>query len=376
MSWITLFLSACLLIYLVFVLRNAWVFAQIPSQSYSAENGFPFVSVIIPARNEEKAIEKCLLSVLNQSWPQDRFEVILINDHSTDRTKEIAIDLTKEYPNLQVIDLLEDNLNSYKKAAIALGIKHSSGEIIMQTDGDCVVTSDWIRSMIACFEPSTAYVSGPVQLDYRSNWFEKLQSLESMGLIVLGAGSIADNRPNMSNGANMAYRRSVFEEIEGFTGIDNVASGDDELLLQKIHKLRKYKLVFAKDRQAIVRTEAVASWKAFKAQRLRWVSKARAYHDKSVNRIQMISWLGFLTFPLLMIFGLVDARYWLAILFLFGLKILADYLLMYQAAKFFHKLHLLPWVLLLQLVYIPYVLWIGIAGNLVKNYNWKGRSVQ
>ena len=366
----------CLLIYTGFVIMNGWVFANIKEPKAVLVKEIPFISVIIPARNEEKSIASCLKSVLNQSWPVDRFEVILINDHSTDVTREIALGIAEENPNLMVLDLELEGINSYKKAALTLGISRSKGEIILQTDADCLVHTNWIQTIARYFDTHTALVSGPIQLDYRNHWFEKFQALESMGLVVLGAGSMMRGKPNMVNGANMAFRKSVFEEINGYEGIDGVASGDDELLLQKIHRLGKYELTFARSRDAIVHTRAVSDWGSFKSQRLRWVSKARAYYDKRVNMIQLISYLGFWAFPLLIFFAFFQPFY-LGLFFLLILcKIIADYYLMYKAAGFFHKLHLLIYVIPLQVVYIPYVIWIGIAGNLVKNYSWKGRRIQ
>ncbi|MDX2247126.1 MAG: glycosyltransferase [Bacteroidia bacterium] len=369
------FTGLCLTIYIFFILRSAWFFARIPCPDQK-KSELPFISVIIPARNEAPHIAECLHSVLKQNFPVKKFEVILINDHSTDATKGIALVISQKYSNLKVIDLADTGINSYKKAALSAGIAVAQGEIILQTDADCRVGKNWLSAMSSCFDSDTALVSGPVMLTYQKKWLQRFQALESLGLVAIGAGSMAAGKPNMCNGANMAYRKSVFTEVGGFEGIDGVASGDDELLLQKIHLQKKYGLQFARCKDAVVRTSALETWPELKAQRLRWVSKARSYKNRSVNRIQLIAYLGFWAFPIMGGMSLMSAKWLIPLSVLFLAKLAADYFLMYQSAKFFHKLHLLPWVFLLQFVYIPYVLWIGLAGNLVKTYTWKERKVQ
>ncbi|MEZ4830305.1 MAG: glycosyltransferase [Bacteroidia bacterium] len=366
----------CLLIYAGFILRNAWYFAIIPYASVLSEKNLPSVSVIVPARNEAANIESCLYSILEQEYPDHLFEVILVDDHSSDATVSIAQNIASRYPNLKVISIGDENTNSYKKAALTAGIALARGEIVVQTDGDCYMGKKWLISIVSFFEDHTAMVSGPVKIDYRENLLERFQAFESLGLVAIGAGSIAAGKPNMCNGANLAYRKSAFFEVGGFGGIDAVASGDDELLMQKFVMAGDYNIRFAKSREAVVSTRALSSWKSLKAQRLRWVSKARYYKNRRVNYIQMVAYLGFLFFPLAGILSFFDQEWLLLLSGLFGVKLVADLAIMYQSAKFFHKLRLLPWILPMQLIYIPYVLWVGLAGNMVKTYNWKGRTVR
>ncbi|MBX7241560.1 MAG: glycosyltransferase [Bacteroidia bacterium] len=337
---------------------------------------FPFVSVIIPARNEAFSISACLHSVINQNYPADRFEVILINDHSEDQTGAIASEIASASMNLTVIDLQDEDINSFKKAAVARAVSLSKGEIILQTDADCVVSRKWISAMTGFFDSETALVSGPVQFTYRNSWFEKVQTLEFLGLNLLGAGGIAMKRPNMCNGANLAYRKAVFEEVNGFQGVDNVASGDDELLLQKIYRLKKYKIRYACAESAIVKTAALSSLAAFFNQRLRWVSKSRSYLNRWINVTQLLFFLAICGIPLLFGLSFISIYMLIPAVIVFGMKILSDIPLMIQATRFFREKKLLKWFLLLEVLYIPYVILIGIAGNLISSYSWKGRKVR
>lgn len=376
MIWIAAGFSLCMLIYVVFVLRSAWHFMQIPCESPATFHLRPMVSVVIPARNEAKTLARCLSSVLSQSYPAEFFEVILVNDHSTDATAAIAYVMAQKHPNLRIIDLkLEEPTVAYKKAALTAGVKAARGEIILQTDADCEVPDTWIDCMASHMGPKTGLVAGPVLLTHDDHWLQRLQTLELMGLVVLGGGSMAARQPNLANGANLGYRREVFWEVNGFEGVDRVASGDDELLLQKIHRLGKYELRFVRCRSALVETPAQATWPELKAQRLRWVSKARFYLNRWPNVIQALSYLAFLGLPTLAVLGFWQPSAAGLALQLFTLKAIADLLLMYQAGRFFRNLPLLRWLPLLELVYIPYVLWVGLVGNLIKHYRWKDRTV-
>ncbi|WNJ20151.1 glycosyltransferase [Pontibacter sp. G13] len=376
MGWLIAIPGICMLIYSAFIWRNAYFFAKIPAETLRSDEWLPKVSVIIPARNEERRLPTLLNAVVNQNYPSDRLEILVVDDQSEDATSGIAKLMSTKHPNLRLIQILPEEGRSSKKNAITRGISFANGEIILQTDADCVMGPSWVRSMVAYFGANTAFVAGPVQLTYEYRMFEILQALELIGLTAIAGGSMAAGKPNMCNGANLGYRKSVFKEVNGFEGIDHVASGDDELLLQKIHRLGKYEIRYARHRKAIVRTGALDSWEGLKRQRIRWVSKARHYVDRKVNRIQMLSYLGFWSFPIGFLLGFWWPQAWVWTAGIALVKGLADYALMYQSAKFFHKLHLLRHFALLQLVYVPYVIWIGIAGNFSKSYYWKGRKVQ
>lgn len=359
--------SFCVLYYVLMVLRASWYVGRF--KAGKGTNTALSVSIIIPARNEASGMAECLEHVLTQTY-DGAWEVILVNDHSTDKTADIAKQVGSQCPHFQVIEL-EDT--SGKKAALTAGIAAAQYEIILQTDADCIVSPTWLQAMVNAFEDQTEMVSGPVLLTHDGSLFQQLQSLEYLGLVTLGAGSLLSGHPNMANGANIAYRKTAFQAVGGFEGIDHIASGDDELLLQKMLERGANKIAFCKDRQAIVRTPAQANWASFKAQRLRWVSKARAYRNRWVNVTQMISWLAFVGLASLTIAAMVDAQYALWALGGWGLKMLADGWLMALAAGFFQKRKLLWLFPILQIVYVPYVIWIGVAGNLVSRYAWKGR---
>ncbi len=347
---------------------------EVPGKGAGREPGEPHVSIVVPARNEETHIQTSLSDLFAQDYSRDKFEVILVNDHSEDRTRELALATGSQHPNFRLLDLDMKQGVAYKKAAVAYGIAAAKGEIILVTDADCRMGSDWLSEMASEFTPGVGMVSGPVLLESETV-FGDMQALEFMGLIAVGAGSIGAGSPNMCNGANLAYRKKVFEEVGGFRGIDQIASGDDELLMHKISVLTDWEIVFAKRSGAIVSTKAHRTWKDFREQRLRWVSKSTHYQNSSITLTLVISYLAILGLPLLLVLSIFYPVLWPFFWINLGLKILAEATILRTAARFFDKLPLMRWLIPEQLVHIIYVLWVGIAGNR-KSYTWKGRKVK
>ncbi|MEM7511855.1 MAG: glycosyltransferase [Bacteroidota bacterium] len=374
-TFIAFLLLFPLLFYAAYTAVMTWSFLQISPTEDKTDGQYPFVSIIIPARNEEQNIERCIRSVCQQNYPTDKYEVICLDDHSTDATLKFLAQLQKEFKQLIVIKMADYPGLSQKKQALSLGIQQSRGEIIVQTDADCWVSREWLETIVSRFGEETGMVSGPVLLHGSANVLERFQTLEYMGLSVLGAGAIQLRKPTMCNGANLAYRKQTFLEVNGFQDIAHIASGDDELLMQKINLQTDWGIRFAKDSRAIVNSQALNSWTDIRAQRLRWVSKARAYLDRSINLVQILFLLSFMN--LIILVGLsIWSKYWIGTL-ITGvlLKVIPDFWILFTAAKFFHKLPLLKYLPILQPAYLLYVIWIGVAGNMVRTYNWKERQV-
>lgn len=373
MIWAVLVFGCCLIFYGGYLLVNAYWFSRSTSGAASTERPTqPKVSILIPARNESQHIEACVLAALAQTYPPERFEVIVIDDRSEDDTAVKVKQMQAEHPNLHLLQRTGEVRNAYKKAAIQQGIAAATGEIILTTDGDCHMGAEWLATMVNYFAPDVGLVSGPVVLE-GTKPFEEFQALEFMGLIAVGAASITAGRPNMCNGANLAYRKSAFESVDGFGGVDDLASGDDEFLMHKIHAAGS-RVCFARDEAAVVRTDALPSFSDFRNQRLRWVSKSTAYKRKSITWTLVVSYLAMVLFPLLLVFSCFQPNYLYVLAAAFLFKTLCEFAILFPAARFFDKLHLLKWLLPEQFLHIVYVLWVGIAANFGK-YTWKGRKV-
>ncbi|WDF69370.1 glycosyltransferase [Sphingobacterium oryzagri] len=370
-----IFLIVTTVVYTFLVLYMRWGWDRLPSVGAAQRDIRSKVSVLIAARNEEQNIGRTLDAILAQDFPKDKREIIVVDDHSTDGTA--ALVTTYAARGVKLIQLNEgDKLNSYKKLAISRAIAEATGDIIVTTDADCRMGTRWLSTVIGHFEQSGAVMlSSPVVYSEEVSYFERLQTLEFLYLIGLGAAGIGNHHPTTCNGANLAYRRDVFYEMGGFQGIDNVASGDDELFLHKVAEKHAEKIGFCKSREAIVYTDAKPTLRSFISQRKRWASKSTKYRDKRVVALGVSIWLFNLAFLAAAVHFVIDLPH-VHVLFLgsFALKVLAELIFIAPLCGFARRSKLLWNLPLLSLVHAVYLVYIGVAGNIGK-YDWKGRKV-
>lgn len=333
------------------------------------------VSVLIAARNEEGKLEKTILDILAQNYPANLLQLIVVDDHSTDRTSEIILSFAPD--GVKLIKLNEARaLNSYKKKAITEAIKLSDSELIVTTDGDCRMGTEWLKTIVDFYESGDyKMVSSPVAFFEEKNSFEEMQSLEFLFLIGLGAAGIGNNMPSTCNGANLAYRRDVFHELKGFQGIDDLASGDDELFLHKVASAYPGRIGFCKSADALVYTHAKSSLKEFIQQRKRWASKSTHYKNRGIVLLGISVWLFNLIILLNFLAGFLDPVFWYLSLMSIIIKMLVELIFLIPVCSFAGRKSLLWYQPLLTVIHIFYLIFIGIAGNSGK-YNWKGRMVR
>ena len=333
------------------------------------------VTVLIAARNEEESIHLTIEDILAQDYPKTLTEIIIVDDHSTDRTASII----RSYADrgVKLLQLNENQpLNSYKKKAISEAIALSTGELMVATDADCRMGSKWLSTIVGYFEAEqSVMISSPVSYFEERSLFEYMQALEFSYLIGVGAAFIGNRRASTCNGANLAYRKDVFYEVGGFRGIDDLASGDDELLLQKVAQRFPGGIGFTKLNDAVVYTHAKHNLSSFLQQRRRWASKSTRYKDKKIVALAVGIWLfncsllisGSLSFFSFDIFKLF--------LLQFALKITFEALFLSPIMLFFKRPALVPLLLLLSPLHVLYMVYIGLIGNNNK-YVWKGRLVR
>lgn len=334
-----------------------------------------FVSILIAARNEEGKIEKTIQDILSQDYPKELFELIIVDDHSTDRTSDIVKSFADS--GVKLIKLNETKiLNSYKKKAITEAINISRGELIITTDADCRMSSSWLRTIAAYYEAGGYnFISSPVTYFEEKNDFEEIQTLEFLFLIGLGAAGIGNKMPATCNGANLAYRKDVFKKLNGFQGIDELASGDDELFLHKVASAYPGTIGFCKSRDAIVYTHAKQTLKDFIQQRKRWASKSTKYKNKGVIVLGIAVWLFNLSFLVNFAAGFSNSAFWLIAFVAMVFKELVEFIFLYSLCTFVGRKKLMYYIPISTILHMFYLVFIGIAGNSGK-YNWKGRMVR
>lgn len=382
---ITLFL---LVPYVVLILyfRKSWLGISefIPARNF-IENELPFVSVIIAARNEEKNIGDCIQSIMDQGYPRNKFEIIVTDDHSTDKTVSIVQAFQKE--NIRVLrlaDFLEDSvLNSYKKKSIETALQFAKGEIIVTTDADCVAPRKWIETLVDFYkEKNAVFVAllvafkNPSPKDrFFKKFFKIFQVLDFMALQGITGASVHKKFLNMCNGANLAYQKKAFYEVNGFQGIDQIASGDDMLLMHKIQQKYPERIFFLKSKDIIVETKPAETIKEFMNQRIRWASKTNKYTDKKIIAVLMLVYLLNAWIFILGISSFFFQKAFYLFIISIVIKIISELFFLYPVARFFNKQKLLWWFIPAQPFHILYTLvagWLGLFGS----YQWKGRKVK
>ena len=368
-------------IYAALILYYAISWSQIPAygkRTKPNEKRETLLSIIIPARNEAQNIKACLDSICNQSYPKELYEVIVVDDHSTDNTAAII----KQYQNVKLITLSEyagKGLNSYKKKAIEIAIAQSKGELIITTDADCIVPPNWLQTAASFYQQTNAaFIAMPVSINCSSSFIEIFQALDFMTLQGITGASVYKKVHSMCNGANLAYTKKAFEQANGFKGFDNIASGDDMLLMHKIYKQQPDKVFFLKSKEVIVQTTPVKTVKEFFYQRIRWASKADKYDDKRIFAVLLLVYLFNALLLILPVIGIVKNyqfnlfRFWLSLAIL---KTIIELIFLFPVAKFFDKQRLLWLFPLAQPFHILYTViagWLGKFGS----YRWKERKVR
>lgn len=336
----------------------------------SIQNSF---SIVISARNEAAFISKCLQSIINQNYNLEKFEIIVINDHSTDDTLNIinqfkhqnSIPMHRD--KISIIDLADFDKIDNKKQAITKGIEQAKFDYIILTDADCIRGNNWIKTInqfINISAPKMVYA--PVGFAAK-NIFEKLQALEFAGLVGVGAAAMELKYPNMCSAANLILEKAVFFEVNGYADNMHVISGDDEFLMHKIFKKYPNQVQFLHQKEAIVLTGANGTLNQLTEQRKRWVSKSTKYENRYITFILVMAYF----YNISMVVNLfID---WHLALNQIIFKMIIEGIFLVTILKLFGKTKLILLLPLAEIFHVLYVIIIGIWANF-GTYNWKGRT--
>lgn len=366
-----------ILSYALFTLVLVVLWSRLRSFQPSQKNASTTISVLIPVRNEEENIIALLEDLNLQTLPTENYEVIVIDDASTDTTAQLVKDFatTANY-RLHLLQLPDKASSSPKKRAIETAITQATGTLIVTTDGDCRVHPGWLSAFLDCFESTGAKaISGPVTFTKEEYLTDHLQTIEFSSLIGSGACAIAAGTPTMCNGANFCYPKEVFLEVGGFEGSRHVASGDDEFLMHKIAAKYPGHIQFLKNPEAVVQTEPHRSWSQFYRQRKRWASKWK--HYKTPAPIVLAAYIFFCNFSLLAacFFALFGQLSFTSFLIIVAVKWLPEWLLLGIILRFLGKGKSIPLIPLVQVFYPLYVTLFGLVSQ-KGEYSWKGRKLQ
>lgn len=333
---------------------------------------WPSVSVIVPARNEAEVLEHTLASLFEQDYP-GAWEIVVVDDRSTDQTPVILDRIAKQTERLRIVTITEPDPPSPKKNALSRGIEASQGEIIVTTDADCQYKPGWLRSLVSHMTPDTGVVAGLTVFDLpvpKVPVWQKVQWLDFFVQNFLAAGAAGAGIPSSCNGSNLAFRREVFQEISGYGDKARIISGDDVLFTQRVSRLTEWKIVFSADADSTVRSLPITTVRDLIQQRLRWASKGLTYRKSMLTFL-----LGIYTYYLLLLsIPLMTILFPEILVFsalIVGGKLTADYLVVRKGAGVFKQESLLKYFPLYIAVQTLAAPCFGIAGLLLP-YRWKG----
>ncbi|MBK7231141.1 MAG: glycosyltransferase [Saprospiraceae bacterium] len=365
---------------MVLWLIHKWNKDQNNAQQFQSSHYKTKVSVLIAARNEEKNIKQCLELILAQDYPSSMFEVLVVDDQSDDYTPDIVEEIKD--PRIKMMRLgvyKRTTIQGSKKKAIAYGVSHATGDLIITTDADCKVGPTWISTIVAAYEKqSCTLMILPVEIIGDQSTLGIFQSLDSMSTFFIQKSAHDAGFFQLGSAANLAFERKVFLETDPYDDNMQIASGDDMFLIKKINQQYKGTTLAVKSPATIVQTIAVKSISDLFSQRLRWASKLKKAGSPSLMLSSaFVWWAKILSFVApIFLFFLGNQILFYSSLALLTLQMGLDFTILYKASGFFHKRKLMWYFLPMEILYFFYLFILGILSWLPFQLEWKDRMIK
>lgn len=334
-----------------------------------------FISIIISARNEEETIERCLEQIEKQSYAKTHFELILIDDASEDSTVAIAERSLKQ--SSLSYQLITQKEHKGKKYNIAEAIKLAKGSVIVTSDADVVFRyPTWLKLIADYFE---AYAPDmlimPVDFESDGKVITAFQIVENLALMAITAGYTGIQKPFMCNGANLAFKKSAFQKVNGYESHKHISSGEDVFLLEDLKKINASTIHYLFSRELIVKTISQKTVPALFKQRIRWAYKTR-YNSSMLNMLSAFVVVCANLLFLALFVAILKKSFIIPYLSIFiAAKFVFDFLLLFLASDFLGRMRHMLWFLPFECIYWIYASIIGIASFFIKP-TWKGKNVQ
>jgi len=368
-----LFTLALFIVAGVYFALSMMLTAGIARLGRNGSGGEPPVTVVIPARNEERNIHRCLSSISALDYPRDRLQVIVIDDHSTDGTAAAAGSFAGRLPGFSLV-LMDDiaGAGEGKRAALIQGFRRAEGDIIVQTDADCIVPAGWIRALVRRFDGKTGIAGGMTVMrnfDKRNTCFTRIQSLDWLYLLSVGAGAAGLGIPLSCIGNNLAVRRSAYDAAGGYEDIPFSVT-EDFALFQAVVRAG-WGCGFSLEEDSLVHSSPQAGVRGFFLQRLRWASGGIRLAGAGVVLLAaaFLMHLGVLL-------GIILGAGAPALAAAFAVSAAGDLVFLFAAAKRINRLRMLVFFPLYELFYYCYTTVIGIVLPFVSSISWKARKIQ
>jgi cellulose synthase/poly-beta-1,6-N-acetylglucosamine synthase-like glycosyltransferase len=364
-----------LLSYLVLIVWLYFGFNKVPEFRLQDQRPQQRFSILIPFRNEAQQIPKLLNSLKALNYATTHFEVLFLNDHSTDQSVELITGFfTKNSPkiNYQVLNCPQVQ-GSPKKAALGFGVQQAQYPYIVTTDADVLLPKYWLDGFDEFINHHESnLIVGPVKYSGLNGFLHRFQALDILSLQGSTIGGFGLRKPFMSNGANLCYKKSVFKQLSPYKDNQHIASGDDIFLLQSMLKHDAKKVGYLKNTLCTVETWPLDSWTKLLEQRQRWAAKAGSSSlsfGKLTGLLVFLMNLLMLILPFLVVLDQLTLR---SACLIFIVKFSIDLLLLFRVSRFFDETELLssyPFASLLYPFFCTYV----VLKSLSSPYQWKDR---
>ena len=342
---------------------GAWMARRVPSKK-----GSPSVSIVIAARNEEGNIGACLDSIAALTYATGALQVIIVDDRSSDSTATIVQQYIDRYPHITMIHASppSDHLHG-KTNAIAQGVDHATGEILMFTDADCLVPPGWVEETVKYFDrEDIGLVAGFTYLK-GSGPFACFQALDWLALFSSAAAAVRLGTPATAVGTNLCVRRAAYDAIGGYRAIPFSVT-EDYALFHAVASSSSYSVRFPMDPGTINESLPCTSWRQLYRQKKRWFAGGKGMQ----LRHQMVFLAAYALNALLILVPILGwSPIWLSA---FGLKLAVDLLFTLPSLATFNRWHLLRCWPLYELYYFLYILVYPPIVLIGSKIVWKDRS--
>jgi cellulose synthase/poly-beta-1,6-N-acetylglucosamine synthase-like glycosyltransferase len=299
-------------------------------------------------------------------YPEGKLEIIIVDDDSTDETYEIISNFIKDKTRFKLIKPTKQIAAKPGKAnALANGIDISSGEIILTTDADCVVSRTWAITLASYYKEDVAFVGG-FTTQNSGSLFKGMQSVDFVYLLTVAAGTINLGQPVSCIGNNMSFTRKAYDEIGGYASIPFSVT-EDLALIKKIKALKKYKIIYPMDKGSLVVSKPLENVKSIYHQKKRW--GVGGLKTEALGFFVMAT--GFFANLLVLLSPFVFST---SILYLVFFKLVSDYLLLFSSHKYLNLSFSFINYLVFEIYYTIYVIILPFVVFINQDVNWKGRE--
>jgi len=331
----------------------------------------PTVCVVIAVRNEEQNIGRCLRALTQQSYSRSLMQIVVVDDRSTDHTSDFLNEYQSVHPDLFTIVKVSNtpDKTSPKKFALSLGIAQATGEIIFTTDADCAPPPTWIAETVPLFREQVGVVIGLAPFEHNGRLWDKVLALDNCASALVAAGAANWGVGVTCTGRNLAYRKQVFVDVNGFSSINHSLSGDDDLFLQQVKKQTNWHIEFSLNPDTAVYSQAAKNLSAYVAQRRRHVSAAK-YFSRPFQLAYFLFNLSNLALYVFLIWGFFKPAVLLLGVLFFNLKWLLDFVALFLITKRLQQSKLLRLLPLWEIFFVLNQTFISPLGFIGK-IKWK-----